>query len=194
MKAVWLLYLDWGISKTKTQNAFCKRFNTFLFDFSFEFRKKLKVNDKLTGEITALINQGGLIPSVLLEEFILSHIQNISSDRVLLTEYPRTAEQFQGFESLLNSISSNIVSIWYVKQRDPKVFFSQHFADKRAVISAQKFGDEFPLKWQQEFLRKRLEIEDVMQITKHIHWHFIEVDYQPDVSEEDILQKINSSA
>lgn len=192
MQLVTILLLDYGLSQQKTQSALCSRFGLTAFDFGTEFKKQLAINDELTKELNSYINQGEVIPIFLLDEFIRKHIINLPV-RVLLTDYPKTIEQFQSFEKLLLEANSTLESIWFIKQHDPEKFLRDYFSAPREKQLLEKFGKGVIQKWQQAFAIRRNQINAIMEVTKRYKQYNVEMDFESAISEAYILSRLNAN-
>lgn len=191
---VTILFLDDNISKTKTENAICSTFDLTLFDFTQELRSQLCLTDELTKEIKSFIDDGRVIPTDTLEKFFIKRITEIKTPEILLSGYPRTSEHFQGLEKLLLTLQLPIHQIWYVRQRDPERFMIDYLQDQKENKWLKKFGEEFATGRQQSFEKKRVYIDNIRQAAGQYDWKILDMDYQPNLTEQFITQKLRNSA
>lgn len=190
---VTILFLDDNISKAKIENAVCSTFDLMLFDFTQELRNQLLLPDELTKEMKSFINEGRVIPIATLEKFFLKHITETKKQKILLSGYPRTLEHFQELEKLLYSLRLPIHQIWYIRQRDPERFFIEYLQDQKENGWLKKFGDEFVIKRKQSFTERRSCIENIRQVAKQYNWKIVDMDYQPNLTEQFITKKLQNS-
>ncbi len=189
-----ILFLDDNISKTKTENAFCSTFDLTLFDFTRELRNQLLLTDELTNELKSFIDEGRIIPTATLEKFLVKYIAETKAQEILLSGYPRTSEHFQGLEKLLQTLRLPIYKIWHVRQRDPESFMKQYLQDPKENAWLKKFGDEIITKRQQSFADRRVSIDNIRQVSRQYDWKVVDMDYQLNLTEQFIAQKLHISA
>jgi adenylate kinase family enzyme len=181
---VTILFLDDNISKAKTENAICSTFDLTLFDFTQELRKEMK----------SFLDEGRLIPTATLEKFFVKHIAEAQAEKILLSGYPMTLEQFQRLEKLLQTLQLPIHQFWYVRQRDPERFMIEYLQDQKENEWLKKYGDEFITKRQQSFAERRAYIDTIRQAASKYIWKIVDMDYQPNLTEQYIKQKIHNRA
>jgi adenylate kinase family enzyme len=171
IKSVTLLFTDYGVPKTEVEKELCSKFNLVHFDFMQEFRKQLWHKDEFTDEITAHLNKDEFAPTALLERFLIEHLQKIMADKVLLTNYPKTQEQYISLEDLFIRSNNPIETIWYIKKSSrfkvhPKTVYNQTASEKH-----------------KEFMER---IREVSKVNK---WYVVELN-----SIEDLAQSIECGA
>lgn len=191
---VTILFLDDNISKSKTENAICSTFDLTLFEFTKELRNQLWLTDELTKEMKSYIDEGSIIPTTILEKFFIKHIVKIKKQKILLSDYPRTPEHFQGLEKLLHKLNLPIYQIWHVRQRDPEKFIIEYHKDQNENGWLKKFGNEFTIKRQQSFAVRRASIDNIRQVASQYDWKVVDMDYEPNLTEAFIVQKLHTSA
>lgn len=195
MKKISLLFLDYQISNYKTQKAISETFNLFLFDFISQFKELISEEDnELAKEIKSFINNASVIPNNYLEEVLKIQLGKIKSQNILLTNFPRTKEQFLMLDNIFLNLNIQIERIWFIKQKNPDDFLKEYFENLENKKWLDKFGDEVLEKWKEEHSRKNQFITEIQKLTKNIKWRIVEMDYNFDVNEELIINKINGSA
>lgn len=190
MKSVILLFLDHKISRAKAQRAFCAKFNSNLFDFVAEFKKQLEIKDELTNAVNSFIEKGEVIPIPLLEKLVANRLQTNSSDKIVMYGYPRSQEQYQSLERLFENLHISIKDIWFVKQREPERYLLSHYSDPKYRPWLAKFGSEVNDIWRKDFQKTRQMINSVMATSEDQNWHIVEMDYQSEITEQYIFDKI----
>ena len=195
MQKISLLYLDHQISNSKTKKVISEMFNLFLFDFTVQFRELIfEENNELSKEIKTFLESGNLIPTNYLEKVLKTQLSKIENQDILLTNFPRTKEQFLMLEKLLQNLNIKIERIWYIKQNNPDVYFKDYFENPENKKWLDKFGDEIIDKWQDEFSKRKDFIMGIQEITDNIEWKIIEMDYVSELNDQHIIEKINGCA
>lgn len=195
MKKISLLFLDHQISNYKTQKAISEAFNLFLFDFMSQFRELIsKEDNELTKEIKSFINNASVIPNNYLEEVLKIQLGKIESQNILLTNFPRTKEQFLMLDNIFLNLNIQIDRIWLIKQKNPDDFLKKYFENPENKKWLDKFGDEVLEKWKEEHFRKNQFITEIQKLTENTEWKIVGMDYNSDINEELIINKINGSA
>lgn len=195
MKKISLLFLDHQIPYSKTQKAISDECNLFLLDFYAGFKSLMvEEENELTNQIKSFLDRGTLLPTHFLGE-ILKFLLNKTENRdVLLTNFPKTTEQFLMIDKLFKDLDINIEKIWYIKQNNPEEYFKQYFQEPENKKWLDKFGEEIVEKWNSEFSKRKQFATEIQKTSKNIPWQIIEMDYNPEEIEEIIIKKINGSA
>jgi hypothetical protein len=102
--------------------------------------------------------------------------------------------QFQRLEKLLQTLQLPIHQFWYVRQRDPERFMIEYLQDQKENEWLKKYGDEFITKRQQSFAERRAYIDTIRQAASKYIWKIVDMDYQPNLTEQYIKQKIHNRA
>ncbi len=195
MQKISLLYLDHQISNSKTKKVISEMFKLFLFDFTVQFRELIfEENNELSKEIKTFLESGNLIPTNYLEKVLKTQLSKIENQDILLTNFPRTKEQFLMLENLLQNLNIKIERIWYIKQNNPDEYFKDYFENLENKKWLDKFGDEIIDKWQDEFSKRKDFIMGIQEITDNIEWKIIEMDYVSELNDQHIIEKINGCA
>ena len=195
MKKISLLFLDHQISNSKTQKVISEMFNLFPFDFNAQFRELISEEDnELANEIKSLLDSGNMVPTNYLEKFLKIQLSKIENLDILLTNFPRTKEQFLMLENLFLNLEIKIERFWYIKQNNPDLYFKKYFENPENKLWLDKFDDEIIDKWQYEFSKRKDFIMEIQGITYDIEWKIIEMDYVSELNEQHIIEKINGCA
>ena len=167
-------------------------FNLFLFDFTVQFRELIFEEDnELTKEIKSLLEGGNMVPTNYLEKVLKIQLNKIENQDILLTNFPRTKEQFLMLDNLLTNLNIKIERIWFFKQRNPDEYLKNYFENPENKKWLDKFGDEVIDKWNYEFSKRKELVEQIQNITENTEWKIIEMDYVSEINEQFIIKKIN---
>ena len=195
MQKISLLYLDHQISNSKTKKVISEMFNLLLFDFTVQFRELIfEENNELSKEIKTFLENGNIIPTNYLEKVLKIQLSKIQNQDILLTNFPRTKEQFLMLENLLQNLDIKIERIWYIKQNNPDVYFKDYFENPENKKWLDKFGDEIIDKWRDEFSKRKDFIMGIQKKVNNIEWKIIEMDYVSELNDQHIIEKINGCA
>ena len=195
MQKISLLYLDHQISNSKTKKVISEMFNLLLFDFTVQFRELIfEENNELSKEIKTFLENGNIIPTNYLEKVLKIQLSKIQNQDILLTNFPRTKEQFLMLENLLQNLDIKIERIWYIKQNNPDVYFKDYFENPENKKWLDKFGDEIIDKWRDEFSKRKDFIMGIQKKVNNIEWKIIEMDYISELNDQHIIEKINGCA
>ena len=195
MKKINLLFLDHQISNSKTQKVISQMFNLFLFDFKVQFRELLfKEDNELVKEIKSFLDSGNLIPTNYLEKILKIQLSKIENQDILLTNFPKTEEQFIMLDNLLLNLNIKVERIWFIKQKNPDEYLKKYFENLENKKWLDKYGDEVLEKWKNELYKINQFIAEIQKITKSIEWKIIKMDYDSEVNEQVIIKSINGSA
>ena len=195
MKKISLLFLDHQISNSKTQKVISEMFNLFSFDFKVQFRELIFEEDnELSKEIKSLLDSGNMVSTNYLEKVLKIQLSRIENQDILLTNFPRTKEQFLMLENLFLNLEIKIERIWYIKQNNPDLYFKKYFENPENKLWIDKFDDEIIDKWRYEFSKRKDFIMEIQRITYNIEWKIIEMDYVSELNEQHIIEKINGCA
>ena len=170
-------------------------FNLLLFDFTVQFRELIfEENNELSKEIKTFLENGNIIPTNYLEKVLKIQLSKIQNQDILLTNFPRTKEQFLMLENLLQNLDIKIERIWYIKQNNPDVYFKDYFENPENKKWLDKFGDEIIDKWRDEFSKRKDFIMGIQKKVNNIEWKIIEMDYVSELNDQHIIEKINGCA
>ncbi len=196
MQRINILFLNQPISESKTVKVLSDKYNLFVFNFIEEFRKQMmeKEENELTIKMKSFMDSGELVPSYLIEEFLKTKCIESQNQDILLTQFPRTIEQFLMLENILNHLNIKIQTIWYIKQKDSEEYMNEHFKNPNAKLWLDKFGDEVTEKWQQEFKKNQRFVNELQERTEKRIWNVIEMDCKTELDEELLIKKINDCA
>lgn len=139
-------------------------------------REQLKIDSGLTKEIRKYLDSGDIIPKHLTEQLISSEIMKKSDGDVLISEYPRTVEQFESMEKFLSKLMIKVSRIWYFKQADFNQF-TLHFYEEHKQWT-DKYGDEMKNTWTEKHNKKTAEIRLLKQMTEKCQWIDIDLTYE----------------
>ncbi|KGO86684.1 nucleoside monophosphate kinase [Flavobacterium suncheonense] len=195
MKKISFLFLDYQISNSKTQKVISEMFNLFLFDFTVQFRELIFEQDnEVSKEIKSFLDSGNMVPTNCLEKVLKIQLSKIENQDILLTNFPRTKEQFLMLDKLLLNLNIKIERIWFIKQRNPDEYLKKYFENTENKKWLDKFGDEVIDKWNDEFTKRKEFVIEIQNTTKNIEWKIIEMDYVSEINEQFIIKKINGCA
>lgn len=190
MQKIHLLFLDHSISSSNTTKLISKTFNLFSLNFVALFREQIMdKKNELTKELKYYMDNGELIPTILIENFLKTQIKKSNESDILLVHFPKTSEQYIMLENILSDLEITIEKIWYIKQEKTEIFLSEFL--KHNEDWYDKFGDEIIEKWKFEYESKRQNIKAIQEITQKLNWKIIKINYEAELNEEHIIQKIN---
>jgi adenylate kinase family enzyme len=154
------------------------------------FQNELMTNSNLKDEINGYFTRGEIVPAETVERLILKGIG--LKQRFLLTGYPRTIEQFEGFMKLCSDNGITIDKLWYFKTDD----FQGVFNDTIHFSKLQWSDNEID-----EYKRKKLADHDdfresigMLLLSHEQLWHVIQLSKSEFLDKEQILKKIKNSA
>ena len=196
MQKINILFLNQHISKSKVRKVLSDKYNLFAINFIEEFRKQLmeKEENELSIRIKSFMNSGELVPNYLLEQLLKTLFKENLNQDILLTEFPRTIEQFLMLKNLLNNLNIEIQTIWYIKQKNAEEYMDMHFKNPNEKLWLDKYGDEVIEKWKQEFEKKQIFVTEMQNITESKIWKVVEMDCETELDEELLIKKINDCA
>ncbi|MCR1026112.1 nucleoside monophosphate kinase [Cellulophaga baltica] len=193
MRKLNILFLDWRLSRNLTESALSSELNSSIFNLTSSLKKQLRNNDDLGKEMMTLLESGEMLTTEIIGRFISRNLKTIDGD-ILLPEYPRTLEQYDGLRKVLKSDNIELESIWYFKQREPNQFMTDHFENPKEKQWIEKYGSEIIDKWKTEFNKRREQINEIQNLSDKTKWKTIEMDYVADLSTEYIKQRIKDCA
>lgn len=189
MQRINILLSDFRIPNTKTEKVISETFNLFTFNLSNELIKLISENKKeLSQKFKSYIDKGEIIPTSLMEEFLKNEIDAIKNQGILFVDFPKTIEQFLMLEKITGTKTQ---TIWHIKQTDYKKYLTEYFKNPNEKLWLDKYGDEVINKWKDDVEKRQTYITELQQITKKDIWKVIEVDYETELHEQLILNKIN---
>jgi len=192
MKELNILFLDYGLSNKNIASTLSSVLNLSAFSLVRGVIEQSRINDDLGCEIQRFLANGEMLTTELIGRFISKYIKSVEGN-ILLSEYPRNLEQFDGLKKVLKNDQIKLKNIWYFKQRDPLQFMEDHYSNPNRKVWVDKFGSEIFEKWQTECnIRKELILE-IQKITDKAKWKIIEVDYVEELRSEYIKKRISSS-
>ncbi len=172
--------------------AISEKFNHYIFDFKKEFRNQLiNEDDDLTKKIKLFLDSGNIIPSNLIEKFLKNKFNEIESPKILLTGFPTTIDQFLILENIMECLKIEFETIWYVRQNNPEDFMKEYFKDPKQKCWTDKFGEESIENWKERFSKIQIFITEIQKIILNTKWNIIEIDYEIQLDEKQIITKIN---
>ena len=196
MQKINILFFNQHISKSKVRKILSDKYNLFAINFIEEFRKQLmeKEENELSIRIKSFMDNGELVPNYLLEELLKTLFKESQNQDILLTEFPKTIEQFLMLKKILNDLNLEIQTIWYIKQKNAEEYMDMHFKNPNEKLWLDKYGDEVIEKWKQEFEKKQIFITEMQNITDSKMWKVVEMDCETELDEELLIKKINDCA
>ncbi|PKB43059.1 adenylate kinase [Cellulophaga sp. RHA19] len=189
MRKLNILFLDWRLSRSLTESALSSELNSSVFNLTKLLKEQLRNNDDLGKEMMKLLEGGELLTTEIIGRFISRNLKTINGDIILL-EYPRTLEQYDGLRKVLKNDNIEFENIWYFKQREPNLFMKEHFENPKEKQLIDKYGLEIIEKWETEFKKRREQIIEIQNVSDKTKWKIIEMDYVADLSVEYIKQRI----
>ncbi|AEE20233.1 nucleoside monophosphate kinase [Dokdonia sp. 4H-3-7-5] len=193
MRKLNILFLDFGLSKDKTESALSYELNSSVFNLGKSLREQLRKDDDLGKEMMKLLDSGKMLTTDIIGKFISKNLKEID-DNVLLAEYPRTVEQFNGLKKVLITENIEIENIWYFKQNEPKTFMKEHFENPKQRQWVDKYGSEIIDNWKTKFKERSEQITEIKKASDEYNWKVIEMDFVADLSTEYIQQRIKDCA
>jgi adenylate kinase family enzyme len=151
---VHILFFDWGIPREVIETVLSEKLNIPVLNFVERLKKQLRSDDELGKRMRSYIERAEPIPDAILNRFIAENII-VTEDDLMLSEYPKTMDQFLDLQHILGSKPIIIVSLWYVKQHEPNLFVKDYFKNFRNRPWLEKYGDEVLEKWNSEFKKQR---------------------------------------
>lgn len=190
MKKIHLLFLDHYISSYNIAKIISDSFNLCSLNFVTLFREQIMdEKSELTKELKYYMDNGELIPTFLIEKFLKTQMNKSNELDILLVHFPKTCEQYKMLENILSDLEINVEKIWYVKQEKTEIFLTEYLEHNKDWYD--KFGDEIIEKWKSEYENKRQNIKTIQEKTKNMNWKIIEINYEAELNEENIIKKIN---
>lgn len=190
MKKIHLLFLDHYISSSNIAKIISESFNLCSLNFVTLFREQIMdEKSELTKELKYYMNNGELIPTFLFEKFLKTQMNKSKESNILLVHFPKTCEQYKMLENILSDLEINVEKIWYIKHEKPEIFLKEYLEQNKDWHD--KFGDEIIEKWKSEYENKRQNINTIQEKTKNVNWKIIEINYEAELNEENIINKIN---
>ena len=193
MRKLNILFLDWRLSRNLTESALSSELNSSTFNLTSSLKEQLRNNDDLGKEMMKLLENGEMLTTEIIGRFISKNLKSIRGD-ILLPEYPRTPEQYEGLLKILKNDNIELENIWYFKQREPNQFMKNHFENPKEKQWIDKYGSEIIEKWKTEFNKRREQIIEIQNISDKTKWKTIEMDYVADLSTEHLKQRIKDCA
>tara|TARA_R110002050_G_C8883107_1_gene508978 strand:+ start:108 stop:689 length:582 start_codon:yes stop_codon:yes gene_type:complete len=193
MRKLNILFLDWRLSRSLTESSLSSELNSSVFNLTKLLKEQLRNNDDLGKEMMKLLEGGEMLTTEIIGRFISRNLKTISGNIILL-EYPRTLEQYDGLKKVLKNDNIELENIWYFKQREPNQFMKDHFENPKEKQWIDKYGSEIIEKWETEFKKRREQIIEIQNASDKTKWKIIEMDYVADLSVEYIKQRIKDCA
>lgn len=185
--------MDFGLSKDKIESALSCELNSSIFNLGKSLREQLRNDDDLGKEMMKLLDSGKMLTTDVIGKFISKNLKEID-DNILLPEYPRTVEQFNGLKKVLIKENIEIENIWYFKQNEPNKFMKEHFENPKERQWINKYGSEIIDNWKTKFKERSEQIIEIQKVSDVSNWKVIEMDYIADLSTEYIQQRIKDCA
>ncbi|CAL2081545.1 nucleoside monophosphate kinase [Tenacibaculum sp. 190524A02b] len=192
MKKLNILLFDWRFPRDIIEKALASELNASIFNLTSCLKEQLRNNDDLGKEMMKLVENGEMLTKEIIGRFISRNLQTFSGN-ILLSEYPRTLEQYDGLTKVLKNDKIELQGIWYFKQREPNQFMKKHFENPKEKQWIDKYGSEVIKKWKIEFNKRRELIVQIQNISDTTKWKTIEVDYASSLNAECIKQLIKYS-
>uniref|UniRef100_UPI00404998F7 nucleoside monophosphate kinase n=1 Tax=Flavobacterium sp. TaxID=239 RepID=UPI00404998F7 len=183
MRKLNILFLDWRLSRSLTESSLSSELNSSVFNLTKLLKEQLRNNDDLGKEMMKLLEGGEMLTTEIIGRFISRNLKTISGNIILL-EYPRTLEQYDGLKKVLKNDNIELENIWYFKQREPNQFMKDHFENPKEKQWIDKYGSEIIEKWETEFKKRREQIIEIQNASDKTKWKIIEMDYVADLSVE----------
>jgi adenylate kinase family enzyme len=193
MRKLNILFLDWRLSRNLIESALSSELNSSTFNLTSSLKEQLRNNDDLGKEMIKLLENGEMLTTEIIGRFISKNLNSIRGD-ILLSEYPRTPEQYEGLVKVLKNNNIELENIWYFKQREPNQFMKDHFKNLKEKQWINKYGSEIIKKWKTELNKRREQIIEIQNISDKIKWKIIEIDYVADLNTEHLKQQIKDCA
>lgn len=81
-------------------------------------RKEIEENTVLGKECKKYIDQGNLVPDVLVNQMVESYLVNTRSDNLIFDGYPRTLAQAKALDEMLKKLGKGIDKVFYIQVSD----------------------------------------------------------------------------
>jgi adenylate kinase family enzyme len=189
MRKLNILFLDWRLSRNLIESALSYELNALTFNLTNSLKEHLRNNDDLGKEMMKLLENGEMLTTEIIGRFISKNLKSIRGS-ILVSEYPRTPEQYKGLLKVLKNDNIELENIWYFKQREPNQFMKDHFENLKEKQWIDKYGSEIIEKWKTEFNKRREQIIEIQNIHDKTKWKTLEMDYVADLSTEYLKQRI----
>ena len=193
MKKLDILFVDWGLSRRKIEEAISSITDLGLLNFANSIRKELKRKSELSTEIKKELDSGELLSDIVIEKLITQDIRKNDRD-LILTAYPRTPEQFVGLQKILLKENRILNKVWFFKLKNQNDFMEKHFENPSNKKYLEKHGNEVITDWSAKFEEKRKSIDSIRSVTESIEWKNIEMEYVQDLSAEYLRERIKDCA
>jgi len=169
MNTISLLLTDYLIPKEKTEQRICEELGLQLFDFRIEFSNQMKLSNHLTNKINSYLLRGELVPTILITNFLKTCFSSLQKKKILLTNYPRTIEQFLDLIGVLTAEQLIMDTIWYLRVDNPELEFQNIWKSKypQSETSVSQRKEE----WKQKFENKREEISNIKSFSEPFKWN-----------------------
>ncbi|MGB0868922.1 MAG: nucleoside monophosphate kinase [Flavobacteriales bacterium] len=142
MKELDILFLDFGLSNKNIASTLSSELNLSAFSLVRGLTEQSRINNDLGSEIQRYFDNGEMLTTELIGRFISKYIKSVEGN-ILLSEYPRNLEQFDGLKKVLKNDQIKLKNIWYFKQRDPLQFMEDHYSNPNRKVWVDKFGLKF---------------------------------------------------
>lgn len=189
MRKINILFIDWRLSRNLIESALSSELNASTFNLTNSLKEHLRNNDDLGKEMMKLSENGEMLTTEIIGRFISKNLKSIRGN-ILVSEYPRTPEQYEGLLKVLKNDNIELENIWYFKQRKPNQFMKDHFENPKEKQWIDKYGSEIIEKWKTEFNKRREQIIEIQNISDRTKWKTLEMDYVADLSTEYLKQRI----
>ena len=187
MRKLDILFTDWGLSRNKIGNVLIEEFDLSTIDISKSLRKEIQSKSKLGSEVCRALDRGQMVGIELIEQILIGKLEGIEGN-LILTTYPRNAEQFLRLRELLLSENIALNNIWFFNLRDEKRFMKRHFEVPINKQYLDKYGEEITSYWITKFEEQRKKIESIKRVSDSVEWKSIKMDYVTDLSSKYIIE------
>jgi adenylate kinase family enzyme len=181
MRQIQLLFIDPSLQDNTASVDLSNFLKMPCFSIGDFWRQQVKIKDDLVVKIQSLMDKGELPSTDLTTELIRRNIQNIDFADFILSNYPKTLEEYECFLNMLKNNNYHIERIWYFKHGNSLDYFENHYKNHYKNPEHKgwldKFGDEIRDSWFKATDTYSREMAELHSFTNQIKWHIIEVHY-----------------
>ena len=148
-----------GAGKGTQASFIAKKFDLYQLSTGDILRKEIKNKTNIGIKIEQIINEGGFVTDIIINDLLKKIITNPSyRNRVIFDGYPRNVQQAENLELMLNADNQSINFIFFLK-------VNREILEKRILgrIICEKCNKTF-----NEYLNKKEEIEKHDCVTKYL--------------------------
>ena len=188
-----ILITDWGLSNRNFQNILSELNNAEVLNIQDAFREEMSSKSDLAKHLNSFISQGLLLPTSEIEK-VLSKWINVTSGNFILSNYPRTLEQYTSLLQFIKSENITLNKIWHFKIKDSMEFKNACFQTEKMTYKHEKYGKEVEENWVQRVNQSEQLIKQLKEVSAPDFWKTIEHQYLPDMKETELRTIVENCA